>query len=376
VTLATRGRRVWERARLSRDRAVVTVSAGVLALAALTRPSKSALHRIVAIDAGEVGWTLIEYQELLRSAREYFGREQVIKIVITNRDRFGQQVRAQLAGRPVSLYVFDPRSLSESAIRSWMQTVGIALWLARHRITPIARLTDVPVRRWRLQTALVTARTGTCSLLMQPERAARWCAHKSLVGPLPMPLSQQTAKELARVSRETLVETGSVVFVGSLYEPRTTFLRELSRSLQQHEVQLVLKTRSEGGKRIPDEEYWQTLARADVIVTTADQTFGPGVDRIAEPHLIYRYLEACAVGRPLVAQIVPGSQHLFEPGSHYVPFDGVDSATEAILTLLDDKERRQRLSEETLQRAELIASSNQFWAQVDLALKARLTSNQ
>jgi len=368
--------RVLEAARLVRDRALVALSAGVLALVALNRPSKSSLHRCVAIDAGEVGWALIEYQELLSSAREYFGSEQVVKVVVTNRNRFLSQVRAQLDGRAVTHYVFDPRSLSERAGRSWVQTVAIAVWLTSRGITPIARLTDVPVRRWRLQTALVTARTGTCSLLMQPERAARWCAHKSLVGPLPMPLSQETAEALARLSGETRVETGSVVFVGSLYEPRTTFLRELSDSLRRYSVELTLKTRSIGEVRIPDEEYWQTLARADVLVTTADQTFGPGVDRIAEPHLIYRYLEACAVGRPLVAQVVPGSQHLFEPGSHYVPFDSVASATEAILTLLNDQERRANLGHRALERAAMIASSSYFWAQLDLGLEARIQTHQ
>ena len=376
MTVTTRLHRVLETARLLRDRAVVTVSAVALALVALNRPPKSAPYRKIAIDAGEVGWTLIEYQELLRSAVEYFGRDQVIKVVITNRDRFGREVRAQLDGLSITHYVFDPRSLSERAGRSWLQTVAIAVWLTSRGITPIARLTDVPVRRWRLQTALVTARTGTCSLLMQPERAARWCAHKSLVGPLPMPLSQETAGVLSRISRETRVETGSVVFVGSLYEPRTSFLQELAASLKRHKVELILKTRSEGGQRIPDHEYWQTLARADVIVTTADQTFGPGVDRIAEPHLIYRYLEACAVGRPLVAQVVPGSQHLFEPGSHYVPFDGVASATEAILTLLNDQERRTDLGHRALERAAMIASSNYFWAQLDLGLEARIQPHQ
>lgn len=368
--------RVLVMVRCFRDRVLVALSAGVLALVALNRPSKSAPYRKVAIDAGEVGWTLIEYKELLRSAREYFGQEQVVKVVITNRNRLFRQVRAQLDGLSVTHYVFDPRSLSERAGRSWLQTAAMALWLTSRGITPIARLTDVPVRRWRLQTALVTARRGTCSVLMQPERAARWCAHKSLVGPLPMPLSHESARALARVSRETRVETGSVIFVGSLYEPRTTFLRELSDSLHQHSVELVLKARSTGGARVPDEEYWQALARADVIVTTADQAFGPGVDRVLEPHLIYRYLEACAVGRPLVAQIVPGSEHLLEPGTHYVPFDGVNSATEAILTLLNDQERREHLGQRALERTETITSSNYFWAQLDLGLEARLRTRQ
>lgn len=368
--------RTLEVARLARDRALVALSAGALAVAAFNRCPRSEPTKTLAIDAGEVGWSLIEYQELLRSAKEYFGHGNVVKVVVSNRDRFFSEVRQQLAGCSITHYVFDPRSLSERAAVSWLQTVRVGLWLARNDIIPIARLTDVPVRRWRLQTAIVTARAGTCSILMQPARAARWCAHKSLVGPLPMPLSMETAEHLARVSRATEVRTGSVVFVGSLYEPRATFLRDLSASLSERSVELVLKTRAEGGRRIPDEEYWQTLASADVIVTTASQTFGKGLDRIVEPHLIYRYLEACAVGRPLVAQVVPGTECLFKPGDHFVPFEDVDSASEAILQLLDDRERRTQLGTAGLGLAKALASANYFWAQIDLGLANRAAGAQ
>lgn len=338
--------------------------------------SMAANSNKLAIDSGAVSWGFIDYQELLASAKEYLGPEHVAKVVITDRERYLREVRAQIRDMHITHYFYDPRSASERCARSWFQAIGLALMLARLGITPIARLTDVPVRRWRAQTALVTAAQGTCLILMEPGRVRRWCVHRSLVGPLPMPLSHRTFESLNEIRAANPVDKGAVVFAGSLYEPRTSFLADLADRLRDRSIDLVLRTRIPGRPRTPNEEYWSGLASADVIFTTADQAFGSGIDRIDEPHLIYRYLEACAVGRPLVAQHIEGAEALFAPGEHFATYEDLDGAVEAIIRLLNEPETASRLAEAGLRRAEEIVEANCFWRSLDHALGGTLLGHQ
>lgn len=327
----------------------------------------------LAIDSGAVSWGFIDYEELLASAEEYLGVAHVTKVVIEDRERYLREVRRQIRHQRITHYFYDPRSSSERAIRSWLQAIGLSLLLSWRGVVPIARLTDVPVRRWRAQTALATSANGTCLVLMEPSRVRKWCAHRSLVGPLPMPLSRTTLDALNGLRGKTSVKRGSVVFAGSLYEPRTSFLGELAARLREHSVELVLRTRVPGEPRTPNEDYWRGLASAEVIFTTADQASGPRIDRIDEPHLIYRYLEAGAIGRPLVAQCVEGAEKVFTAGEHFVAYEGLEGAVEAILGLLRDPARATQVAEAGHKRAQELVAANYFWSELDRAVGGSLS---
>lgn len=326
----------------------------------------------LAIDSGAVSWGFIDYQELLASAEEYLGKEHVTKVIIEDRERYLREVRRQIRHKHITHYFYDPRSSSELPIRSWLQAIGLSVLLSWRGIVPIARLTDVPVRRWRAQTTLATSVTGTCLVLMDPSRVRQWCAHRSLVGPLPMPLSRTTLEVLRELRRGSPVNRGSVVFAGSLYEPRTTFLHQLAARLREHSVELELRTRVPGQPRTSNEDYWRGLASAEVIFTTADQESGPKIDHIDEPHLIYRYLEACAIGRPLVAQRVEGAEEVFTPNDHFVVYEGLEGAVESILRLLQDPALAVRVAEAGVQRAEQLVATNYFWSELNRAIGGTL----
>lgn len=360
--------------RLFRDRALVKLTASLLGATSrifgdggLERPT------LLVIDAGEVGWTLIEYQELLASASEYLGAGGVRKVTIRDRDRYWRQMRRVVSEQPITHYLFDPRSLSDSAMRSWFQTISIAISLAIRGITPIARLTDVQVRRWRLQTALVTARAGTCTIFMNPARARSVCAHRSLVGPMPMALSRSTLDSLIQLPGPTPDAHESVVFTGSLYEPRTTFLTDLENLLAQHGITLKIRSRASGATRTPNDQYWGDLASSGIVVSTTHMSVMRGQDDLRETQFVYRFVEALAVGRPLVSTAVDGTEHLLEPGRHFLLGIDPDSACRQILVLLGDSALREKIASEGRSRVRELVDENYFWREVDRTLDWALT---
>jgi glycosyltransferase involved in cell wall biosynthesis len=329
---------------------------------------------VLAIDSGDLSWRFIDYEELLESAREYMGEDRVVKVTITDRERYVRQVRHQVLDQGVSHYFYDPRSASERPLRSWVQAFSLATLLAWRGITPISRMTDVHHRRWRAQTTLMSARVGIVTALMAPDRARSLAVHRRLVGPLPMPLSGRTYARLRQIRKEETVRPGSVVFVGLLYHPRSEFLREVERLLGAAGVKLEMRVREAGGPRISNDEYWRTLMRADVIISSSVMSQGPGRDRIDESHLIYRFTEACAVGRPLVAQAVAGGDHVFKSGRDFFGCTDAASAVKVILNLLRNTEVRERVADAGATRAAQLVSSNYFWRTIDSSLGGVLSA--
>lgn len=330
---------------------------------------------MLAIDSGEKSWNFIEYEELFESAVEFMGPERVLKITISDREKYVRQIREQLRGQVVSHYFYDPRSASERAGRSWVQTFGLATVLAWRGVTPISRMTDAHYRRGRAQTALMSALGGVTITLMTPHCARKLAVHRQLVGPLPMPLSSRTFVELSRIRKEERVRAGSVVFVGALYDPRRAFLDEVGHLLSLAGVNLDMSVREAGGARISNGDYWRTLARAEVIVSTSTMSFGPGQDRVDQSHLIYRFTEACAIGRPLVTQAVPGAEDVFTPGSDFAECSDAASAADVILGLLQDAELRERIAGSGAESVTELVATNYFWSEIDNALGGALASN-
>lgn len=188
------------------------------------QPSKQT--DLLAIESGKASWNFFEFQQILTSAQEHYGVNSVVTLSIKDRESYVEELRRFLSAHNVQKYLWDPRTLSEHWARSWIQAFAVAFLFAQHEITPIAKLTDVQVRRWRSQTALITARQGVCLSIMHPSRAMRWAVHRNLVGPTPMPLSLQWLESQSHSgSRDgaTFAGVGTARFVGSLYEPRRSF---------------------------------------------------------------------------------------------------------------------------------------------------------
>ena len=336
----------------------------------------SAKSYTMAIESGEASWKFFEFQQILASAEEHYGAANVITLSVKDRQAYFQELRDFLKRNSVEKYLWDPRTLSNGSLLSWMQTVAATFLFARYDVEPIAKLTDVQVRRWRSQTTLITAGQGACLSIMHPERARRWASHSNLVGPVPMPLSRkwlESEKQRADTGSEPC-GTKTVRFVGSLYEPRQTFLRRLVDMLAESGVDLEIIGRDLGESRMNSDDYLNYLRESQVAFTTSRPSVLVGQDKIEEGHLVWRFFEAMAMGLPLVAEFVPGSEHLFEPGVHYLSFSNLDEASLAVQRVASNADLAFRMGQAGQKRVYEVCTQNSFWEMTDRAVIRRSKS--
>jgi len=323
----------------------------------------------LAIESGAKGWELIEYQEIHRSACEYFGNDSVAKVVVDDRRRYLRELRKSLRLDKPTHYFYDPRTGCQGRWRSLWQSLAVALILQWNGIIPIAWLTDLPVRRWRRQCFIVTAHSGVTVTLMSAERMRGLFPHHRLTGPSIMAVSAQRLEHLRSLRAiRPQASDARAVFSGSLYEPRSTILNEIGVGVRKRGRQLEILARPLSGARVTNEEYWARLVQSDIVVTTADQIVGPGIDDLGMPHLIFRYSEALAAGALLIAPTVPGIERYFIPGTHFVSFGSPDDAAEKICFYLNNEDARLEICRAGSARFASLVHLNSYWVTIDCAL--------
>lgn len=325
----------------------------------------------LAIEAGAQGWNAIEFKELYRSASEYFGADSVMRVVIDRASPYTPQVEEVLSNRQITHYLYDPRTGRQDFWGAFSESVHIAILLARYRVTPVVYLTDLSYRLWRCQAAAASAVNGAVVTFMMPKQVQPIFPHRRLVGPSLMPFSIETLDNLQR-SRLELVAANSmqrvVRFTGSLYEPRTTFLRHFKEELANTDHRVEVLGRELGSPRVTDEEYWRRLSSAAIVITTADQAVQAGTDWTWIPHLVYRYLEVLASGSLLLAPPVPGVSRYFQPGKHFVGFESLEDAIEKARFYLDHPKEAETIRMAGHEKAAQLIRIHSFWLQIDTAL--------
>jgi hypothetical protein len=324
---------------------------------------------VLCLDAGAGGWEIIEYKELLQTAVEYCGAANVRQIVIQPGTEYVREVRRAVETADPTHYCYSPRTGSQNTVRGMLEAFRLGCMFAWRGVTPIAVLSDLPVRRWRAQCAIVTAEAGVVVSLMSPRLVRSIFPHRRIVGPTIMAMSARTLRMLdgLRAARPATAHA-TALFTGSLYEPRTTTLNEIQRLLRAQGKDLTIRGRAFGGPRISDEQYWTQMVNAAIVVTTADQVVVPGADAIDLPHLIYRYLEATAAGVLLVAQDLPGLARYFVAGEHFVSFRSPSDAAERIAYYLGHDEERRAIAANGHARARALIESRAYWLSIDTAL--------
>ncbi len=328
---------------------------------------------LLCIEGGSAGWEIIELIELASSAEEYLGAGCVHRIVVQSRDEYKQTVRKGMDSVRPTHYLYDPRTGSQHWFYGPWEALVVGFMAARRDVIPIGWLTDLPIRRWRLQVAIVTAVTGVTITLMNASQVAGMFPHRRLTGPSMMPLSEATLEllESLRSAHDEAAATDSLpraIFSGSLYEPRTSSLIAIRDGLRANGLDLEILSRELGGPRVPNDTYWKRLTDADIVVTTADQVFGPGIDETGLPHLIYRYTEALAAGALLIAPSVPAVERFFEPGKHFIPFDSTKTAVALIAYYLENHELRRRIARQGHARVAQLIRARACWLTIDAAL--------
>jgi len=337
----------------------------------IRRPENSRPSLI--IEAGERGWSSIELKELYQSAREYLGDESVQRLVVDRNVGYRHQVKHVLATNlDVTHYLYDPRTgRAEDKQNLWnalTDSVSMALLLRRYGVTPVVLLTDIGYRYWRYQAAAVSAQTGVVVSFMSTKFSRAMFPHSRLIGPSIFPMSQATLRYLMEL-RDTLEAERRIEkrvrFTGSLYEPRASFMKAFERLLG---PAADIRGRELGTARKTDAEYWQLIASAAIVITTADQFDQPGADLKHVQHMVYRYLEVMACGSLLLAPAVPGVMNYFTPGIHFVPFESVEDAHDKAVYYLEANEEGDRIRLEGQRRAKALIESRVFWLQINSAL--------
>ena len=335
-----------------------------------TRRAGNLSKPLLCIEGGPKGWAIIELIELAASAEEYLGAGQVYRLTVPSNDIYLRTVCKTMDTVQPTHYLYDPRTGSQHWFGALWEAFRIGLMAASRGIVPIGWLTDFSFRRWRLQVAIATAAAGVTITFMKPAQVARIFPHRRLCGPSLMPISENTLEALQamRASHQGSPAAPRAAFIGSLYEPRTTKLIEIQNGLRARGHELEIIARKLGGPRIPNGTYWEQLAVADIVVTTADHASGPGIDEIGLPHLVYRYTEALAAGALLIAPTVPAIERYFLPGVHFIPFDKTTEAVEKIAGYLTDAKARTRIARQGQARAAHLIRARTCWTAVDSAL--------
>ena len=247
-----------------------------------------------------------------------------------------------------------------------MEAIAIGIRLEQARVIPICALTDFPVRRWRLQTAIVSARRGVVTSLMAPSVMGAMYPHKRIIGPVAFPLSVATLRRLETMKKwgpKTDV-AGKAVFVGMLYEPRKTTIEAIREGLAARGIPLVLIGRNSDGSRVSDADYWRYLSDARLIVSTSSQISGTHTDFDGHNHFIYKFIEALAAKTALAIEPVEGSEHLLTPDVDFISYTSVDEAVEKISLAWFSPGTLERIADSGYAKAVRALESHYYWREV------------
>jgi hypothetical protein len=324
---------------------------------------------LLCIEAGEKGWESIEFKEYYQSACEYIGCEKVIKLVLMQNQNYTKEVSSIVKYKGVTHYFYDPRTGSQDFWYGILESIKIAILFKRENITPICLSTDLAVRRWRIQAAIVTCVSGIAICFMSSKEMEEIFPHKRLCGPNVMPFSKQTYDYINKIKQQeknTVKE--EVVFSGSLYEPRTSTLKYIEQGLKIKEIDFKIYGRKLGSKRATDEDYWKRLINTEIVFTTADQMIQEGTDFTHVRHMVYRYLEVLVAGSMLIAQDVPGIKRFFTPGEHFIAYESNDDAVDLIDYYLSNELKAIEIAKAGHEKAKSIIQSEAFWLMVDAGL--------
>lgn len=323
----------------------------------------------LAIEAGELGWQNIEFEEIEKSAGEFLSADRIFRFVVDPRDPYLKQLRANLKTSPVSHVFWDPRTGSQNYVGGVLQSLAVGIIFAYRNIIPIAFGTDVSHRLWRMKMIAVTASTGVCLSLISPRRIRSLFPHGRIIGPMIMPISRTTFELLGRRLEEGSGQVREGVgFMGSLYEPRLTILNEIRQQLAHDGQDFDIKGRPLGKKKHPSRQYWDYLLRTRIVVTTTSQVASAGFDCRDANQLVYRCTEALAAGAVLVVENVMDLDKFFNDGEHVAVFDTPLQAVQIIRKILRNPRVESSLRENGRTRVGELVRTHAFWRAVDSSL--------
>jgi len=315
--------------------------------------------------------------DIEQSAREYIGHDSVFFVELPlGSHRYLRVVIDRIKTVQPTHFFYDTRTASQGIVRGLIQSLLLAAYLSWKDIVPLTILTNFPSRKWRRQVSVITARKGLILILVDPMVCLGRIPHARVLGPIFMPFSRERLENLRHRFPTVRSHPGQPVltFIGSVYEPRATTLRHVSKALEPVAVDFHVVSRNVDEKKIAEHPYWSVLRSSDFIFTTSDHVVEPGADTDIPPHMVYRYTEALVAEGCLIAPIVSGP---LVPNVHYVPYLSPQQLADDLSTLLENPEKIENIR---MAGSKLMASrveGNAWWTEIDHklgtdALKAKL----
>jgi Glycosyl transferases group 1 len=319
---------------------------------------------LVAIESGKIGWTHVYFEELEGSASDFFGPHNVLRQVIDRDAPYFPQFRKNQCDQKPSLVIIDVRTPTQTWRAALVETFRMSHLLLRQGVTPLVVLTDAYYRRHRWQAAVLTAYRGSVVTFSAEEIVRKIFPHDRLVGPLFMPISRRRIQWLEE--HKTLMLRNRkedspihVAFIGSMYSPRDAFLDAVQERLVAKGIHLEINGDKAGTS---NDQYWNTLINADVIVTTTLQ--GPQrayMDWVWIRQAVFRYSETLAAGTALVAGKVDGGFPYFDNERDFLEFDSVDQCVSAIEELVRNAQARSALADRGHATISEYVQQGTFW---------------
>jgi len=346
---------------------VTALATLVYPLARLSEPRTSVARKgpHLMIGAGKKGWELIEYKEIFASASEYLGSGSVSQLAFSGERPMLAEFHEALREVRPSHYYFDPRSGSQKPLGAAWEAFVIGFLVERYRVAPICVVADFPEKRWRLQTASVSASHGVVVSYMASEIVRPRFPHPRITGPMPFPLSVGTLRRLQELRDTTDSKWAHLrekaVFVGMLYEPRKTVIEGIQRGLAQHGVPMEIIGRMPDGARIPSSDYWSILCNARLIVSTSSQVAGKDSEYSNRNHFVYRFVEVTAAGTALAIEPVELSRHILTADIDYLAYSSVEEAVEKIHSAWSQQGRISRFAKNGAARMASLIETQYYW---------------
>ena len=354
------------------------ILAFVLKLATPLTLKKSSVKRTkhaIGIAAGPKGWQSNELKELYTSAVEYFGKAHVYKLYVDRSKPHAPQLDSFIRQYQITHFIFDPRAWRQESDQNYFNALSDSLAILRvliiHGVVPLGYLTDISFRIWRSQAAVVTSLNGIVVTFAHPKPFQHIFPHSRILGPSIMPFSIKTLNKIKSRKNELirLRKISNVVrFVGSLYEPRISFLNQFKTIMG---TRADIQGRSFGSERQPEYQYWDSIASAAIVITTAEQVIRPGFDLSSVNQLVYRYLEVMAADSLLLAPWVMGMERYFVPGVDFVVFSDLNDACKKAHYYLDRPDEARKISKSGHAKASALINCHAFWLQADAALSIK-----
>lgn len=310
------------------------------------------------------------FVELLRSAQEFFGPENVVSLSVKEQGSYVKQVAKFVEKLPTEYYLYDPRTGSQSFIPALLQSFRLVRIFSWRGIVPIVLCTDISLRRWRFQAAVITAAGGVCLTLSEPHLVKKMFPHDRLIGPILLPISSRTMSDLkSEIRPRKSARSVKVSFFGLLYEPRISQLQEIKQGLESLGISFLIEGRHPGGERISNKSYWDQLLSADVTVSPSSQVLDKKMDLGRVNHLIYRFSEALACGACLVIEAAPGVEKYFTDGRDLILWQDTEDAILKISLLVENPEKVETISRSGRKRLEELVEKKYFWAEISNYLR-------